>query len=230
MKDQLSSKWKSILVILLVPCMLVSYPACNTSKKTQGALIGAAAGAATGAAVGKNNLAVAAILGASIGGVAGGLIGNYMDKQAEEIRKDLEGAKVERVGEGIVVTFDSGLLFDFDSYSLRSTTRQHLDRLAVTLKKYDETEVKVLGHTDNKGSHKYNMKLSEQRAKAVEDYLVTQEVVSKRLDPEGLGETDPLATNETDEDRQQNRRVELTIIASDKLIKDAKKGDLPEVS
>jgi outer membrane protein OmpA-like peptidoglycan-associated protein len=207
---------------------IVLLPACNSSRRTQGAIIGAAVGAATGAAVSKKNRAVATILGASIGGVAGSLIGQYMDKQAAEIRNDLEGAKVERVGEGIVVTFDSGLLFDFDSDDLRSVTKENLNRLAETLKKYEKTDVVIFGHTDNTGDQAYNLQLSERRADSVEDYLLIKAIPSKRLQPEGLGETDPIASNDTESGRQLNRRVELTIIADKKLIRDAKKGDIPE--
>ncbi len=217
-----------IMAVFLSTIPATQY-SCGASKRTQGAIIGAAAGAATGAVVGKKNRAVAIILGAGIGGVAGSLIGGYMDKQAEEIRRDLEGAKVERVGEGIVVTFDSGLLFDFDSYQLRPTTMNNLSRLSETLQKYDKTDVMILGHTDSTGPTDYNLDLSEKRAEMVSDYLVSQDIPSRRLDPEGLGETDPLVSNESDEGRQKNRRVELTIIASKKLIRDAKRGDIPEV-
>lgn len=220
---------KSLLLALLLLSTAFLDSSCNASKRTKGAIVGAAVGAATGAVLGKKNRAVAIILGASIGGVAGGLIGQYMDKQAAEIKRDLEGAKVERVGEGIVVTFDSGLLFDFDSYALRSATKENLLKLANTLNKYDDTDVMVLGHTDNTGSAEYNLKLSEQRASAVESYLSSKEVLSRRLKPDGLGESDPIETNDSETGRQLNRRVELTIVASKKLIRDAKKGDIPEV-
>lgn len=151
-----------------------------------------------------------------------------MDKQAEEIRQDLEGAKVERIGEGIVVTFDSGLLFDFDSDALRSTTKENLNRLSETLKKYEKTDVIIFGHTDNTGQAEYNLKLSERRADSVESYLATKSVDTQRLQPEGMGESDPVATNDTEAGRQLNRRVELTIMANKKLIRDAKKGRIPE--
>lgn len=219
---------KAIFMASLLLASPVFQSSCNTSKRTQGAIIGAAAGAAAGAVIGKKNRAVAILLGASIGGVAGGLIGNYMDKQAEEIRNDLEGAKVERVGEGIVVTFDSGMLFDFDSDALRPETRENLHRLANTLKKYDKTDVIIFGHTDSTGDLNYNLNLSERRSTSVENYLVTRDVKPQRLKPEGLGETDPVATNDTEAGRQLNRRVELTIVANKKLIRDAKKGRIPE--
>ena len=213
-----------ILLILISSVALVS---CNTSKRTQGALAGATIGAATGAILGKNNRAVAAIIGASIGGVAGALIGGYMDAQAEEIGENLEGATVERIGEGIVVSFDSGLLFDFDSYSLKPETKQNLDKLANTLEKYDKTDVMVLGHTDNKGPSEYNLRLSEKRAENVKNYLKINNISSRRLKPIGLGETDPLVDNNTEENRQKNRRVEITIVANKKLIRDAKRSKVP---
>ena len=216
----------SILIMLVLSIGL--WPSCNTSKRTQGAILGAAVGAATGAVVSKKNRAVAMVLGAGIGGVAGGLIGQYMDNQAEEIRKDLDGAKVERIGEGIVVTFDSGLLFDFDSDALRSTTKTNLATLTETLKKYDKTDVIVFGHTDNTGASAYNLELSERRADAVSNYLASNSIATQRLEPEGLGETDPIAENDSDIGRQLNRRVEITIIADKKLIRDAKKGRIPE--
>src|SRR4029078_1012422 len=159
------------LLLLLVSSMMI-HPACNTSNKTKGAVIGATAGAATGAILGKKNKAVAIIIGAAVGGVKGGLIGDYMDKQTDKIQEDLKGAKVERVGEGILITFDSGILFDTDKYSLKPATKTNADELSRTLNKYDDTEIQVLGHTDNTGTEKYNMELSKKRADAVHDYLV----------------------------------------------------------
>jgi len=226
----LNINWKNFTGMLVILCVSVPQFSCHTNSRTKGAAIGAAIGAATGVLTTKNNRAVGLILGAGIGGVAGGLIGHYMDEQAAEIRRDLEGAKVERVGEGIVVTFDSGLLFDFDSDALKSETRVNLQRLASTLKKYEETDVVVFGHTDSSGSEPYNLELSESRASAVADYLKDLTIPSRRLKVEGLGEVDPLASNETETGRQINRRVELTILASKKLIRDAKRGDVPEAS
>jgi len=211
------------LVILM---SIFIHPACNTSNRTKGAIIGATAGAATGAIVGKKNKAVAIILGAAIGGVAGGLIGDYMDKQAAKIDEELENAKVERVGEGILITFDSGILFDFDSYALKASTRENLEELAPTLIKYKDTDVLVLGHTDSVGSDAYNETLSEKRANAVDNFLVSRGVASARLDSEGYGETDPVASNETEEGRQLNRRVEVVVVANKELQRAAKRGEL----
>ena len=215
---------------LVIMMSIFIHPACNTSNRTKGAIIGATAGAATGAIVGKKNKAVAIILGAAIGGVAGGLIGEYMDKQAAKIDEDLENATVERVGEGILITFDSGILFDFDKYSLKPETRQNLEELAPTLIKYDDTDVLVLGHTDNVGSDTYNESLSEKRANAVDNFLVAKGVASSRLKSEGYGETDPVASNETEEGRQLNRRVEVVVIANKELERAAKRGDLSSVN
>ena len=217
---------KSYVFFYVVIASLMITPSCNTSNQTKGAVIGAGAGAAAGAILGKDNKAVAIILGAAVGGVAGGLIGHYMDKQAAKIQEDLEGAKVERVGEGILVTFDSGILFDVDSYGLKTATRDNLTKLSQTLEKYDETEVRVLGHTDNTGTEKYNADLSRKRAASVHDYLISKGVAGSRLSDIGYGELDPVATNESVAGRELNRRVEIVIVADKKLKRDAKNGDL----
>ncbi len=227
--NQIRSFQRAAIAIMVVISSLFIFNACNTSKRTKGAIIGGAVGAATGALASKKNKAVSIILGASIGGIAGGLIGDYMDRQAAEIRKDLEGARVERVDEGIVVTFESGLLFDFDQYSLKPETRENLYRLSNTLQKYSDTDVHILGHTDNIGNTDYNLNLSRNRAEAVKNYLIVADIDRKRLETQGYGESDPIATNETKTGRENNRRVEITIVASDKLIRDAKKGDIPGV-
>ncbi|HUR30069.1 MAG TPA: OmpA family protein, partial [Saprospiraceae bacterium] len=176
---------KAYFLALMVMMSIFIHPACNTSNRTKGAIIGATAGAATGAIVGKKNKAVAIILGAAIGGVAGGLIGEYMDKQAAKMDAELENAKVERVGEGILITFDSGILFDFDSYALKSSTRDNLEELAPTLIKYDDTNVMIFGHTDSVGADAYNESLSEKRAGAVDRFLVAKGVAGGRLTSEG---------------------------------------------
>ncbi len=222
-----SKVWSLFLVLIILPASLAVNSGCHASRRTKGAVIGATAGAAAGAVLVKKNKAVAIILGAAIGGVAGGIIGDYMDKQAAEIKRDLKGAKVERVGEGIVVTFDSGLLFDFDSYALKATTQDNLNQFARTLNKYAETDVQIFGHTDNTGDEVYNLKLSGERAGAVQKYLIQKNVLSKRLRTLGMGEKDPIAENTTDNGRQLNRRVELTILANKKLIRDARRGKIP---
>lgn len=217
---------KSHVFIYLMMSSIIFAPSCNTSNQTKGAVIGATAGAAAGAVLAKDNKAVAIILGAAVGGLAGGLIGHYMDEQAAKIEEDLEGAKVERVGEGILITFESGILFDIDSYALKPATKTNADELSRTLNKYDDTEIRILGHTDNTGTEEYNMKLSKKRAAAVHDYLVSKAVANGRLTDTGYGETDPIATNETVEGRELNRRVEIVIVANKKLQKDAEDGVL----
>lgn len=204
----------TLALALLVPLMA----ACGSWSRTEkGAAIGAGAGAVVGAAVGKatGSTARGAIVGAAVGGVAGAVIGREMDQQAEELAADLEGADVTRIGEGIAVSFPSGLLFDFDRADLRPASRADLADLAASLQKYPGREVVVVGHTDAVGSDAYNQGLSQRRAQAAADYLVSQGVPRSDVRTVGRGETEPIATNETDEGRQQNRRVEVAIFASE---------------
>jgi outer membrane protein OmpA-like peptidoglycan-associated protein len=188
----------------------------NTEK---GAAGGAAAGGVIGAVIGESagSTAKGAILGAVIGGTAGAVIGRQMDKQAEELEDELENAQVERVGEGIQVTFDSGILFDFDSSNLRPEARANLADLASSLREYEGTRVLVVGHTDARGTDAYNQSLSERRSTAARTYLMEQGIAGDRVDAVGLGESEPVATNESDEGRQANRRVEVAIFASEEL-------------
>ncbi len=217
---------RNVCIILCVLIASVQF-SCSSSRATKGAVIGATVGGTAGALLTKKNKAVGIIFGAAIGGVAGGLIGSYMDKQARDIADDLDkDATVTRVGEGIVVSFDSGLLFDFDSYALRAATRTNLQKLSESLKKYPDTEVNILGHTDSTGPAGYNKTLSKNRADAVLAYLASQGVTGNRLHPQGYGKTDPVADNDTAEGRQLNRRVEIVIIANDNLKKSAKEGKL----
>lgn len=201
---------------------------CSSSKTLKGGAIGAGAGGIIGGLIGSgsNNTAKGAILGAVVGGTAGALIGNYMDKQAEELRKDLDGAKIERIGEGIKITFDSGILFGFDSTELTAMSKSNISDLARVLNKYEDTEILIEGHTDSKGSEQYNQKLSENRAYAVASQLKSMSVATSRISEVGYGEDMPVADNSTEAGRSQNRRVEVAIFANDKLKKAAKKGDL----
>lgn len=218
-------------IALLTSFILGSYflSGCKSASNTaKGAGVGAAAGGAIGAAVGSasDNTAKGAIIGAVIGGTAGALIGRKMDKQAEELREDLEGAEVERVGEGILITFKSGLMFDVDSYNLRRTTKDNLNEMVETLKKYPDTNLLIEGHTDATGTNDYNMTLSRNRANAVATYLVDQGIRATRINAVGYGEERPKATNETAAGRQENRRVEVAIYANDEMKKAAERGDL----
>jgi len=201
---------------------------CKANNTTKGGAIGAGAGGVIGGVIGhrSGNTATGAIIGAAVGGATGAIIGRQMDKQAEELKRDLEGAKVERVGEGILITFDSGLLFKTNSSDLEPATKSNLTELAGTLNKYDDTNVLIEGHTDNTGEDSYNQKLSERRASEVQEFLMTQGVDGSRLTTRGYGEKQPIATNETDNGRSSNRRVEVAIYANEKMKKLAKKGEL----
>ena len=210
--------------LLSALALLATANACaSLSNKEKGAIIGATAGAAGGAAVGNANGSTAkgAILGAAIGGTAGAVIGHQMDQQAKEIKQGVPGAIVERVGEGLQVTFASGLLFDFDSDVLNAAARQNLASLAASFDKYPGTDLLIVGHTDAKGTTSYNMSLSERRAQAVANYLASQGVGRTRLRPAGRGESEPLGSNDTEEGRAKNRRVEVAIFANDKLKSEA---------
>ena len=212
------------LSILLSLLLLFS---CNANRTVKGGVIGSTAGGILGGIIAKKgSRATGVLIGASIGGAAGAVIGRYMDKQAEEIESEVEGVNVKREGEGILLTFDSGLMFGFDSYDLRTETKNNLTRLTSILKKYPDTEILVQGHTDSKGSETYNQELSEKRANAVSKFLMGNGVTPSRLITIGKGEMDPTTTNETEEGRQKNRRVELVIVADEKLRKEAQDGKL----
>ena len=191
------------------------------NRTAKGAAIGAGAGGAAGGLIGyaTGNTVAGVLIGAAVGGAAGALIGNYMDKQAAEIERDIEGAKVERVGEGIKITFDSGILFDVNKANLKEYCRAELTKLATILNKYHDTNILLAGHTDSTGSDEYNQELSRRRAESVADYLVIQNVNFERFNVYGYGESDPVATNDTDGGRAQNRRVEVAIWANEKLKK-----------
>jgi len=216
----------TMLVMAVVVSQILS--GCNATNTTKGGAIGAGAGGAIGGVIGhqSGNTAMGAIIGAAVGGATGALIGRHMDKQAEELQADLKGAKVERVGEGILITFDSGLLFKLNSSELSATTKSNLTELAKTLNKYEDTDVLIEGHTDNSGDNAYNEKLSNQRAASVEEFLQSQSVKGSRLTTKGYGESQPISTNDTDAGRQENRRVEVAIYANKEMKKAAEKGQL----
>lgn len=216
---------KNIAVVLLIVSLLFTSIGCSSmTRGEKGVVIGGGAGAAIGAVIGKQlgNTAVGAIIGGAVGGIAGGIIGNYMDDQAAEIERDLEGATVERVGEGIKITFDSGILFDVNAAALRPAAAENLRNLAVILIKYEDTDILIEGHTDSQGAENYNQTLSERRSGSVAHYLVEQAVGGARMTTIGYGETQPVADNETVAGRQTNRRVEIAIMANDKLKKAAR--------
>lgn len=186
----------------------------NTEK---GAAAGAGAGGAIGAIIGRQtgNTARGAIIGAVVGGAAGAVIGRRMDQQAQELEQNLPAAEVERVGEGIAVTFESGVLFPFNSADILPAGRENLRQLANSLRNYPGTTVLIVGHTDSVGSDEYNMGLSYRRAESARNFLAAQGIESSRVRVEGRGESEPVADNSTEAGRQQNRRVEVAIFASE---------------
>jgi outer membrane protein OmpA-like peptidoglycan-associated protein len=216
-------KLKNAFLLLLSAGIIFS--GCkNMSKSQKGVLIGAGAGGAVGAGVGKaaGNTALGAIIGATVGGVAGGIIGKKMDKQAEEIAK-IPGAEVKRVGEGINVTFEEGVLFGYDKSDVTPTAEQKLVQLAEILNKYPDTYVLIEGHTDATGTDDYNLSLSKRRAESVSGELRQKAVAANRIKTAWYGEVQPKYSNETEANRAKNRRVEFAIYANEELIKDAKK-------
>lgn len=217
---------KKFIYIALVSVLTLAILSCaSMSRKEKGALIGATAGAVLGGVIGDQagSTTAGVIMGAAIGGVAGALIGDYMDKQAAEMERDLEGAKIERIGEGIKITFQSGILFEINKSGLQPAARENLSKLAGILNKYEDTEILIEGHTDSTGSEEHNMDLSIRRANSVGGYLTGENVSPVRFKLLGYGETQPVASNDTVEGRKQNRRVEIAIFANDKLKKQAQK-------
>jgi len=214
---------KRLTIIMSVFIMGELFVGCKASNTAKGTAIGAGSGGVIGGIIGKQagNTAVGAIIGAAVGGTAGALIGHHMDKQAAELQADLKGARVERVGEGIKITFDSGLMFDFDSYNVTPQTKTNLAELAKTLNKYPDTNILIEGHTDATGEASYNMNLSQKRALAVSEYLKQQAVAAGRLTTKGYGEEQPVSVNDN-----ENRRVEVAIYANKKMKKLAEKGKL----
>ncbi len=201
---------------------------CGWNKTQKGAAIGVGTGAAIGGYIGSrtNNTALGAIIGAAVGGATGVVIGRYMDKQAEELQRDLHNAKVERVGEGIKITFDSGILFDIDKYDLKSAAKTNIESLSKVLQKYPDTNVLIEGHTDNTGSKAHNFDLSEKRANAVSFYASSLGVMTSRMSKKGYADEQPIGDNSTASGREQNRRVEVAIMANKKLKKAAEKGEM----
>lgn len=220
----------SLISIMLFTATFVSCEATRNANNTQkGAVIGAGSGAIIGGILGNNigkggNTALGAVIGGVVGGTVGGLIGNKMDKQAREIETALPGTQVQRIGEGIhLVLGENSVNFEFNKSTLTTTAKQNLDKLVPVFKEYADTNIKIYGYTDSKGSESYNLNLSSQRAAAVKSYLSGKGLTSGRFDVVGMGEVEPIATNDTDTGRSQNRRVEFAIVANQKMIDDAKK-------
>ncbi len=217
-------KFRRGLIVLI--CAAVMLPGCSSMKRsTKGAVVGTAAGGAMGAVIGRasGNTGLGAIIGATVGGAAGAIIGRQMDKQAAEIENTIPDAKVERVGEGIVVEFSSNVLFNFDKSDLTADAQPTLDKLVDVLNKYPDTDIELQGHTDNTGTDTYNQTLSEKRARSVDNYLERKGIQAKRVKIKGFGETIPKYDNSNESGRAQNRRVEFLITANEKMVAEAKK-------
>jgi len=220
-------KIKVITIGVVLATASTMLPGCSSLTKTEkGAAIGAAGGGVLGAFIGKaaGNTAIGAIVGGAVGGTAGGLIGHKMDKQAAEIKQTVPGATVTREGEGILVKFDSGILFDVDKATLKTNARNSLSQLAVSLQNNPQTNIMIIGHTDSTGTASHNMDLSIKRAAAVKSFITQQEVKGSRLTTQGKGETEPIAPNSTAAGRAQNRRVEIVIVANDQMKQQAAQG------
>ncbi len=200
---------------------------CNSLTKTEkGAAIGAGGGGVVGALIGRaaGNTALGAIIGGAVGGTAGGLIGHHMDQQAAEIKQTVPGATVTRAGEGIIVKFDSGILFDTDQAYVKPEAQTNLNNLATSLQNNPQTDITIIGHTDNTGSAAHNQDLSIRRAQAVKSIITADNVNGSRLTIEGKGDKEPIADNTTPAGRAQNRRVEIVIVANDQMKSQAKSG------
>ena len=219
-----------MFAILVVSSLLFGCDAVqNANNKQKGAVIGASGGAVIGGVIGNNtgdgNTALGSIIGGVVGGAAGAIIGNRMDKQAKEIEQEIPGAEVERVGEGINVTFDesSGVYFDTEKYNINAKSQTTLNKLADIFKEYPQSNILVEGHTDNTGSDSYNLTLSKNRAQAVTGYLVDNGIDRGRFTTKWYGESQPKYDNSTAEGRSKNRRVELAIVANEELKEEARK-------
>ena len=209
--------FRKLIALSAVLVLMFAMVGCGTTGK--GAAIGAGVGAGIGAIIGNQTGSTAngALIGAAIGGAAGAIIGSQMDDAAEEMEQDLEGARIERVGEGIKITFDSGILFDVNKADLQPAAQTNLTNLATILAKYEDTDILIEGHTDSDGSDEHNLGLSERRAGSVRTYLSASGISMPRMTTMGYGEGQPIADNETASGKAMNRRVEIAIMANEDL-------------
>jgi len=219
---------KSIAALALSATLILS--GCGLSNTAKGTGIGVGAGAIIGAGVGRvlGNTAIGAAIGGVVGGTAGALIGKKMDKQKKELEEQVKNAKIESVNEGqaIRVTFDSGILFATNSSTLTSTSQNNLRNFAANLKVNDQTDLLIIGHTDNTGSYRINDPLSLNRASSVRSFLAGQGVSSDRMRVEGKGSREPVADNSTAAGRKENRRVEVYILPNKAMVEAAQNGTL----
>ena len=212
-------------LIFTIPVFAFLIIGCNATRTQKGAVIGGAAGAVGGNIIGRaaGNSTLGTIIGAAVGGTAGAIIGHDMDKQAEQIKNDIPGAKVERVEEGIKVEFNEKILFAFSKSDLGESAKNNLNKLVAILNQYPNTNIEIQGHTDSRGTDEYNMGLSQRRANTVRDYLASQGIVGTRMTTRGFGESAPAYSNDTPDGMAQNRRVEFLITANDQMKAEAKK-------
>ncbi|REG89155.1 OmpA family protein [Winogradskyella sediminis] len=216
----------SLLLVLMTSCKAVD----NANNKQKGGVIGTAGGALLGAIIGNNvgdgnNSELGAVIGGVVGGTTGVLIGKKMDKQAQEIEQEIPGASVERVDNGIVLTFDeqSGVYFDTEKYNINAKSQETLNKLASVFSEYPETNILVVGHTDSSGNDAYNMTLSKNRAQAVTNYLTGKGLNSSRFTTKWFGEEKPMYDNSTAEGRSKNRRVNIAIVPNETMVENAEK-------
>jgi outer membrane protein OmpA-like peptidoglycan-associated protein len=212
---------------LFIGAAVVLSGCAGMSQKQRGAVIGATTGAAVGGVIGNQTGSTArgAIIGAVVGGAAGAIIGHQMDQQAKELQQNIPGATISRVGEGIAVTFASGILFPFNSTEILPDGRTNLQQLASSLEKYPNSDILIVGHTDSVGTDAYNNDLSQRRALAAQSYLQSLGVPASRLQATGRGESEPIQSNDTEAGRAQNRRVEIAIYASEAYRNQVKSGN-----
>lgn len=222
----MKTNFQGLSIVVLCGCLIQM--GCGLSNAVKGGAIGAGAGGVVGGVIGDKagNTAAGAIIGATVGGTAGVLIGRHMDKQAEEMRKTIADAEIERVAEGIKITFDSGILFAIGSADLQAPARATIEKMVRVLKDYPDSNILIEGDTDNTGSTSLNQELSERRAMAVADYHKMLGISGTRISTIGMGELNPIASNDTAAGRQQNRRVEVAIFANDALKTAAANGTL----
>jgi outer membrane protein OmpA-like peptidoglycan-associated protein len=221
---------KPSIIIPITLILAFSLASCaNWSKATTGTVIGTGTGAAVGAVVGKTlgNTAAGAIAGAVVGGTVGNIIGRNMDRKAKELEDEMEGVTIQRVEEGIAVSFDSGILFDFDSSTLRPASHENLRKLTTIINRDSDTILMIVGHTDSRGDEGYNMSLSERRARAASSFMMSQGLSASRIQIIGRGELEPIADNNTDAGRQKNRRIEVAIYASPEYVQRVKSSTSP---
>ena len=213
------TKNKSILAVSLV--LLLGLGACTTnpytgeeetSKAGWGAGIGAVTGGLIGAIAGDNRESI--LLGMGIGALAGGGVGYYMDKQEDKLRAQLQstGVSVTRNGDNIILNMPGNVTFATNSSNISADFYRVLDSVALVVKEFEKTYVDVFGYTDSTGAAAYNQTLSDARASSVASYLMSQKVIPQRVVTRGMGESQPIATNDTPEGRSQNRRVEIILV------------------